>query len=93
MKKILIIGAGLLTISLLVIPHQKGYAAISSWQKSVNIQPASRTDFGSSSFNQSVDKAIGDGVNYITLIIPITQSSVYSTDVCRPAMTRRLMLH
>jgi hypothetical protein len=64
-----------------ILPTSKASADVTGWQKSVIIQPQSPTDFGSASFDTSVSNAIADGANYITLIIPVVQSNVYSTDV------------
>lgn len=80
MKKIfifLLILGGLVYFS----PTPRASALIANWQKSVNVQPTSPTDFQSATFDQSVSRAISDGANYITLIIPVTQSSLYSTNV------------
>ncbi len=56
-------------------------AAVSNWQQGVSIRPTSASDFGTSSFQQSVDSAAATGVNHVTLIIPVHQSNIYSTDV------------
>lgn len=81
MKKLILILVSLFGLTVLLTPIKQTHAAVSTWQKAVNIQPRSNTDFSSPSFNLSVDKAVSTGVNYIILIIPITQSSIYSTDV------------
>jgi hypothetical protein len=62
-------------------------ADASTWQKSVNIQPQSPTDFASTSFDTSVNNAISDGANYITLVIPVSQSNVYSTSITAGGQT------
>jgi len=56
-------------------------AAVSSWQKGISIQSAYAADFGSEAFRQSVNNAALDGVNTVTLVIPLYQSNIYSTDV------------
>jgi hypothetical protein len=65
----------------------KAAADAVSWQKSVSIQPQSPTDFSSSTFDSSVNKAISDGANYVTLVIPVTQANIYSTQVYAGADT------
>lgn len=82
MKRLLL---GLSLISMLTFiflkPPGRAAALTSNWQKSVNIQSRSSTDFASTSFDQSVDKAIADGANYIVLVVIIHQSNIYTTDV------------
>jgi hypothetical protein len=80
MKKIL----GLFALCILIVSFStvsKAAADASSWQKSVNIQPQNPSDFTSSSFDTSVNNAIADGANYITLVIPVQQSNVSSTTI------------
>lgn len=57
------------------------HAAVSNWQQGVSIQPTSAIDFASGAFQQSIDNAAASGVDHITLIIPVSQSNIYSTDV------------
>jgi hypothetical protein len=64
-----------------LIPAGMASAAISSWQKSISIYPHSPTDFGSSSFDQTISQMKALGFNYVTLIIPYYQSNIYSTDI------------
>jgi hypothetical protein len=79
-KKLLIITLFLVgAFGLLNTP--RAAADASTWQKSVNIQPQSPTDFASSSFDASVNNAIADGANYITLVIPVAQSNINSTTI------------
>ena len=79
MKKL---AAILLTILSIGIFHAAtASAAVASWQKTVIIQPRGSEDFASASFNQSVTNALNDGANYISLVIPLHQSNIYSTDV------------
>ncbi len=61
-----------------VLPAQ---AAVSSWQKGASIVPASTTDFGSASFNQSLQNLKNTGANAVALVVPYYQSNIYSTDV------------
>jgi len=82
--------AGLIAVLSLLfaaLPNNQAYAAVADWQQGVSIQPSSATDFASASFNQSVDKAAADGANHITLIIPVRQTSINSTDVAVAADT------
>jgi hypothetical protein len=81
-KYILSFGALTLAVTFLLSSISgKAFADVSTWQKSVMIQPQSPTDYASSTFDQSVSNAIADGANYITLVIPVVQSNIYSTDV------------
>jgi hypothetical protein len=80
MKKILILAV--LCVSIIgFATTNKAAADSSSWQKSVSILPSNPNDFGSATFDQSVSNAIADGANYITLVIPVTQANIYSTQV------------
>jgi hypothetical protein len=81
MRKLLYMLAAIVLVGAFFTTRQHASADSSSWQKAVNIQPQSSTDFASSSFQQSVRNAAADGVNYIYLVIPIHQSNIYSTDV------------
>lgn len=57
------------------------HASISDWQKGASIEPRWNTDFGSTSFEQSVDNLAAANANYVSLIIPYYQSNIYSTDI------------
>jgi hypothetical protein len=57
------------------------FAAVSDWQQGVSILPQSSGEFGSDAFKQSVQNAKNTGADYITLVIPYSQSNIYSTDV------------
>lgn len=70
-----------LSLSLAILITGTAGAEVSSWQQGVSIRPSSASDFGTSSFQQSVDNAATTGVNHVTLIIPVHQSNIYSTDV------------
>lgn len=75
---------GLIAVLSLVfaaIPSIQTHAAVADWQQGVSIQPASETDFASSSFQQSIDNVAATGANHITLIIPVYQSNIYATDI------------
>ncbi|HSH56287.1 MAG TPA: hypothetical protein VK983_05720 [Candidatus Limnocylindrales bacterium] len=63
------------------LPGAVADAAVSTWQQGISIQPTHNSDFASTSFQQSVDKAAETGVNHVTLIIPVRQSNIHSTDV------------
>jgi len=56
-------------------------AAMSSWQKGISVQSRYSEDFASASFRQSIDNAGNNGVNYVTLIIPVHQDNIYSSIV------------
>jgi len=57
------------------------HAAVSSWFKGSTIVPQSQTDFGSSSFQQSLQNLKATGANYVALIVPYYQSNLNSTDI------------
>ncbi|MDQ3065040.1 MAG: hypothetical protein M3Q36_02105, partial [bacterium] len=80
--KVKIVGLiTVLSLLLAAIPGFQAHAAVVDWQQGVSIQPASSTDFGTSTFRQSVDKAAASGANHITLIIPVRQTNIQSSDV------------
>jgi hypothetical protein len=56
-------------------------ANLTGWQKGILVQPDSSTDYSSINFQQSMRNAAADGVNYVTLVIPLMQSNIYSSDV------------
>lgn len=78
-----------LTASLLVFgigegvlpPSPKVEAAVGSWQKAMTIDPRWTTDFASDTFKESVRKIKAANVSMLTLIIPLYQSNIYSTDI------------
>ena len=52
-----------------------------NWQKGIQVQPMSSTDFSSESFKQSMRNAKATGVNHVKLVIPLRQSNIYSSDL------------
>jgi hypothetical protein len=62
-------------------------ASLTGWQKGIDVQPTSNTDYSSSNFQQSMRNAAADGVNYVTLTIPLSQSNIYSSDVSTSGST------
>lgn len=56
-------------------------AATGTLQNGANIVPASATDFGSASFDQSLKNLAATGANYVTLDVPLYQTNVNTTDV------------
>ncbi|MBI4134892.1 MAG: hypothetical protein HY471_02195 [Candidatus Sungbacteria bacterium] len=66
-----------------LIAPAASHAAISNWQKGVTILPRWDADFESHSFRQSIDNLMGTNVNYVTLVVPIYQSNIWSTDIHR----------
>ncbi len=79
-KEILALSAvGLLVFSSLSLV--KTEAAISQWQKGVNMFPMSNSDFGSSNYKTSLKNFANLGGNQVTLVVPLYQSNIYSTDV------------
>lgn len=56
-------------------------AAVSSWSRGASVQPTSTTDFGSASFDQSLQNLKATGANYVSLIIPYYQSNDQSSDI------------
>jgi hypothetical protein len=57
------------------------HASANDWQKGVSIQSRWTDDFASPSFRASVDNAAATGINYVSLVVSIHQSSIYSTDL------------
>jgi|GEM_PF-879714 len=64
------------------IPAQ---AEISSWQKGASVTPEHSTDLSSSTFRQSLDNLKAANANTISFVIPLSQASVYSTDIAPAA--------
>jgi hypothetical protein len=56
-------------------------ADISTWQKGVTFYPMWNGDFGSDQFKLSLQNAASTHINYATLVIPLYQSNLFSTDV------------
>lgn len=85
MKKIyssvLAIAVATLSVVSLNPAHVSFAAAGTGLQEGVNITPVSSTDFGSASFDQSLQNLAATGANYVTLDIPLYQTNVNTTDV------------
>lgn len=62
-------------------PEGRAQAAISQWQKGGTILPRWAEDFESDSFRQSVRDLAAANANYVTLVVPVYQSNIHSTDV------------
>ncbi|HAO64658.1 TPA: hypothetical protein DCQ44_01615 [Candidatus Taylorbacteria bacterium] len=82
-KLFIILNISLLVVSLIFagMPFHNAEAAISNWQKGVSIYSSWNTQFAGDAFKQSVQNAAAAHANYITLIIPIYQSSDTGTDI------------
>ncbi len=78
-----VVCAILLTFALVAaVPGKPAMAAVGSWEyRGVSIEPRWDGDFASDSFRQSVANAAAAHVNSIALIIPLRQSSIFSTDI------------
>lgn len=70
----------MLGIAGFVIPHIS-LAAVNTWQKGASINPRWNTDFSSASFQQSVRNLKATNANYVTLVIPLKQSNIFSADI------------
>lgn len=57
------------------------FAAITDWQKGASIYPVSSTDFRSQNYKDSIGQLKSVGANYVTLMIPYSQSSGTSSDI------------
>jgi len=79
MKKILYIFLIALVVGLFVPPPAE--ASVSNWQKGVSVVPRWTTDYDSDGFRQVVDKIKATNANYVTLIIPLAQDNVWSTNI------------
>lgn len=79
--------AGLLMIPLLCASPELRAAPASStpasWQKSVALQSTSSGDFGSAASDAAIDQARQANANFLTLIIPLQQPDVFSTNIYR----------
>jgi hypothetical protein len=62
-------------------------ASLTGWQKGILVQPDTSTDYSSTNFQQSMRNAAADGVNYVSLVIPLSQSNIYSSDVSTDSTT------
>ncbi|HLC70236.1 MAG TPA: hypothetical protein VJH75_04300 [Patescibacteria group bacterium] len=79
MKKILYIFLIALVVGFFVPSPAK--ASVSNWQTGVSVVPRWTTDYDSDGFRQVVDKIKAANANYVTLIIPLAQDNVWSTNV------------
>jgi hypothetical protein len=80
MKKLLLVI--LASVALVLIANSTpAFAAVANWQKGISIQSRSQDDFASASFRQSIDAAAATGVNYVTLVVPVHQDNIYSSNV------------
>lgn len=64
-----------------VIPAPPARAAVSDWQQGATMVPMSPTDFGSAAFAQSLDNLASTGADFVTLVVPIYQSTLSSHDL------------
>lgn len=71
----------LVSITGVTIPRNYSQAAISNWQKGVNMYPNWNTEFGGDAFKQSLQNLVSTHANYVALVIPLYQQNLYSTDV------------
>ncbi|HUO56498.1 MAG TPA: hypothetical protein VMU27_03650 [Candidatus Paceibacterota bacterium] len=81
LSTIVALSCAIASLGTLIVPEGEASAAISTWQKSISIYPESPTDFGSAGFDQVVQQMKELGFNYVTLVIPYYQSTIYSSDV------------
>ncbi len=56
-------------------------AAVTNWQRGINIVPESTTDFGSANMQQSLRNLKATGANYVSLVVPYYQSNTKSSDL------------
>ena len=56
-------------------------AAIVDWQRGADVIPRSSSDFGSASFQQSLQNLKSTGANFVAFVIPYYQTNLTSTDV------------
>ncbi|HEX2914978.1 MAG TPA: hypothetical protein VH186_29565 [Chloroflexia bacterium] len=59
----------------------------STWQKSVTLNSTWNGDFGSASSDAAIDQARQANANYVTLIIPLQQDNINSTNIYRAPFT------
>jgi hypothetical protein len=64
-----------------ILPVVFVHAAVTDWQKGATIVPTTQSDFASDSFKQSLQNLKATGANYVSLVVPYYQSTIYSTDV------------
>lgn len=70
----LTLGLGLI---IFLIVHS-GTAFAATKQQGILVEPQYSTDFSSANFKQSMNNAASDGVNMVTLVIPLRQDNIYS---------------
>lgn len=80
MKKTLFILVALLSIGQLLCVTP-AHASVANWQRGISVIPRSPTDFGSSSFQESLRNAKNSGINAVSLVIPYYQSNSSSIDI------------
>lgn len=68
-------------LSLAALTPFSTQAAVSSWQKGASIRSMWNGDFGSAPFKQSVDNLAATGANYVSLVFPLYQANLYTTDI------------
>jgi len=83
MKKIFItfVFLSFAAVLSLYAPPVHANPALEGWRKGILIQSQYPTDFSSTNFQQSINNAAADGVNHVSLIVQLHQSSVSSSDV------------
>jgi hypothetical protein len=82
-KNILATGAiiALIAAELLFLTAHPAHAAVSSWQQGATMQPRSTTDFGSTSFQQSLTNLKNTGASAVAFVYPIYQDNPSSSDL------------
>lgn len=55
--------------------------ALTGWSKGALMQPTYNTDFSSANYQQSVRNLAATGANYVTLVIPVRQDNIYSSNI------------
>jgi len=73
----------LFVVSLFFVSPPLSQAAVENWQQSASIVPKSQTDFSSQTFRDSLKKLQATGANYVTLIVPYYQDSIFTTAIYR----------
>jgi hypothetical protein len=88
-KQIQVLAVAFVLLGVLAISSIPAHAdaSLNGWQKGILVQPTSSTDYSSANFQQSMRNAQADGVNYVTLVIPLRQTSVTSSDIYVPIYT------
>jgi hypothetical protein len=56
-------------------------AATTNWQKGANVDPSYTTEFYSGAFRESLAQLKANNANYVSLVIPLFQSSVTSSEL------------